>query len=215
MSKHDDIMNGLGLHGRAVVATLELIADRDRTAPCLDDVSNRIGVDETALRKIFPDDESLLFAVAEQALMRLMDVSTRAVVKIDPDDAVGQFVALGRAYVHWAADHRMQFRLIFGDPKLNAGNVPGLRRYLDSMIDLMTRMLERARDSGSLREGEDIPMLVLSSRIFAQGLAQMVVDGRTDTWFPGLTPQESAEQVVEDFVRRIARGSTRRPRSRH
>lgn len=213
MSKHDHIMKGLGLHGQAVVAALELMADLGRRGPCLDQVAIRIGADPAKLRKIFPDDESLLFAVAEQALMRLMDSCTRAVVKIDPDDAVGQFLALGQAYIRWAAEHRVQFRMIFGHPRLNAAQVPELRRYLDSIVDLMTRMLERARDTGRLRDGEDIPMLVLSSRIFAYGLAQMVVDGRTDSWFPARTPHEAAEQALQDFVKRIARGSA--PRSRH
>lgn len=214
MSEHDDIMKGLGLHGQAVVAALEMMADLGRRSPDLEQVASRIGADPTTLRKIFPDDESLLFAVLEQALMRLMDSCTRAVVKIDPDDAVGQFLALGRAFIRWAADHRVQFRMITGHPKLNAGQVPELRRYLDSLVNLMTRMLERARDAGRLRDNENIPMLVLSSRIFAYGLAQMVADGRTDSWFPARTPQEAAEQALEDFVKRIARASTRRSRPR-
>ncbi|WEF23096.1 WHG domain-containing protein [Paracoccus sp. S3-43] len=214
MSKHDYIMKGLGLHGQAVVAALELMTDLGRSGPGLEQVASRIGADPATLRKIFPDDDSLLFAVVEQALMRLMDSCTKAVVKVDPDDAVGQFLALGRAFIRWAADHRVQFRMIVAHPKLNAGQVPELRRYLDSLINLMTRMLERARDTGRLRDNEDIPMLVLSSRIFASGLAQMVADGRTDSWFPARTPHEAAEQALEDFVKRIARASAPRPRLR-
>ena len=176
-------------------------------------MARRIGTDPASLRRIFPDKASLLIAVEEQALVRLMDSCTKAVVKINPDDAVGQFLALGNAYIRWAADHRVQFRLITSHPRLNAGQVPELRRYLDSVVDLMTRMLERARDAGRLRDDEDIPMLVLSSRIFAYGPAQMVVDGRVDAWIPARTPLEGAEQALADFVKRIARASGRRSRS--
>lgn len=214
VSRHDDIMRGLGLHGQAVVATLEMMSDLDRHDPELDQVARRIGTDPASLRRIFPDKASLLIAVEEQALVRLMDSCTKAVVKINPDDAVGQFLALGNAYIRWAADHRVQFRLITSHPRLNAGQVPELRRYLDSVVDLMTRMLERARDAGRLRDDEDIPMLVLSSRIFAYGPAQMVVDGRVDAWIPARTPLEGAEQALADFVKRIARASGRRSRSR-
>ena len=73
-------------------------------------VASRIGAEAGTLRRIFPDDDSLMIAVAEQALIRLMDSCTKAVVKINPDDAVGQFLALGNAYIRWAADHSVQQR---------------------------------------------------------------------------------------------------------
>lgn len=212
VSKHNDIMKGLGLHGQAVVATLEIIVDPDSRDPDLCEVARRIGIPVDVLRRIFPDDRSLLIAVAEQALVRLMDSCTKAVVKVNPDDAVGQFLALGKAYIRWAVDHRVQFRLISSHPALDAAHEPELRRYLDSVIDLMTRMLERARDAGHLRQDEDIPMLVLSSRAFALGLAQMVVGGLLETQPNARTPLEAAEQAMADFVTRIARATSRRKR---
>lgn len=211
MSKHDDIMKGLGLHGQAVVATIEMMADLSRRDPDLDHVAQRIGMPPGELRRIFPDDQSLLIAVAEQALVRLIDSCIKAVVKINPDDAVGQFLALGNAYIRWAADHRMQFRLITSHPTMDAMHVPELRRYLDSVADLMTRMLERARQAGRLREGEDVPMIVLSSRTFAYGLARMVVDGRMEGLLPSRDPIEAAELAMADFVKRFARATAKRP----
>ncbi|MFC3630636.1 TetR-like C-terminal domain-containing protein [Paracoccus angustae] len=212
MSKHDDIMKGLGLHGQAVVATIEMMADLSRRDPDLDQVARRLGMPVRDLRRIFPDDQSLLIAVAEQALVRLIDSCIKAVVKINPDDAVGQFLALGNAYIRWAADHRMQFRLITGHPTLDAMRVPELRRYLDSLNDLMTRMLERARQAGRLRHNEDIAMIVLSSRTFAYGLARMVVDGRMEGLLPSRDPIEAAELAMADFVKRFARAAAKRPR---
>ena len=212
MSKHDDIMKGLGLHGQAVVATIEMMADLSRRDPDLDQVARRLGMPVRDLRRIFPDDQSLLIAVAEQALVRLIDSCIKAVVKINPDDAVGQFLALGNAYIRWAADHRMQFRLITGHPTLDAMRVPELRRYLDSLNDLMTRMLERARQAGRLRHNEDIAMIVLSSRTFVYGLARMVVDGRMEGLLPSRDPIEAAELAMADFVKRFARAAAKRPR---
>lgn len=211
MSKHDDIMKGLGLHGQAVVATIEMMAELARRDPDLDHVARRIGMPPCELRRIFPDDQSLLVAVAEQALVRLIDSCAKAVVKINPDDAVAQFLALGKAYIRWAADHRMQFRLITSHPTMDAMRIPELRRYLDSVADLMTRMLERARAAGHLHEDEDIAMIVLSARAFAYGLARMVVDGRMEGLLPSRDPVEAAELALADFVMRFARGAAKRP----
>lgn len=210
MSKHDDIMRGMGLHGQAIVATLEILADQDRTGPDLERVAHRLGVPVDDLRRIFPTEQSLLVAVAEQALVRLMDTCTKAVVRVEPEDAVAQFLALGSAYVRWATEHPLQFWLITGHPSLNTLQQPELRRYLDSIADLMTRMLERARKAGRLRADEDIPMMVLSSRIFAYGLARMVIDGRMEDCLPSLSPQDAAEVAMADFVHRFARGSAPR-----
>ncbi len=210
VSKHDDIMRGLGLHGQAVLATIEMMVDLGKRDPDLDHVAERIGIPADDLRRIFPDNHSLLVAVAEQALMRLMDSCTKAIVRINPDDAVAQFLALGNAYVRWAAEHRMQFRLITGHPSLDVMHIPELRRYLDSVVDLMTRMLERARDAGRLRDDENIAMIVLSSQTFAYGLARMVVDGRLEGWFPSKDPLEAAELAMADFVQRFARAATKR-----
>ena len=55
-------------------------------------------------------------------------------------------------------------------------------------------------------------MLVLSSRAFAVGLAQMIVEGRLETPRNARTPLEAAEQAMADFVTRIARATTRRKR---
>ncbi|WP_207100372.1 TetR/AcrR family transcriptional regulator [Paracoccus shandongensis] len=211
MSRHDDIMKGLGLHGQAVVATIEMMVDLSSRDPDLDQVARRLGVPARDLRRIFPDDQSLLIAAAEQALVRLMDACTKAVVRVNPDDAVGQFLALGKAYIRWAADHRMQFRLITSHPTLDAMRIPELRRYLDSVGDLMTRMLERARAAGCLREDEDIAMILLSSRVFAYGLARMVVDGRMQGLLPSRDPVEAAELALADFVMRFARTAGKRP----
>lgn len=197
-------MRGLGLHGQAVAATVGMIQDLAAQEPDLDQIARRIGVSRDELNQIFHDKQALFTAVAEQALVRLMDSCAKSVVKEDPNDPLAQFQALGRAYLCWADNHKVQFRMISSHPSLNLARVPELRRYLDAIMDLMKRMLERARDRGQLRQNEDIPMLVLSSRIFAHGLAQMVIDGRTDAWMPDVSPLEAAEQAFSDFVQRIA-----------
>lgn len=212
MSKHQRVTEGLGLHGRTLVTALEMLEKSQSTVPSLAEIAEEIGAPLDDVQRIFPNNHAVLVAAAEQALVRLMDNCVKAVVKVDPEDAVAQFSALGDAYIEWADSYRSQFRLLSDERLLDTLGTPQLRRYLDSLTELMTRMLERARDSGNLGTGENIQLMVLSSRTFAYGLARMVIDQRMGEWYPDLPPIEAAKMVLRDFVRRTARGSIRRGR---
>lgn len=201
---------GLGLHGRTIVTMLDALEAAQTTLPRIEDLAAAVDVEPTELRKIFPDENAVIIAAAEQAMVRLLDNCIKAVVKVDPQDSVAQFLALGEAYVEWADKHRAQFRLLSDDRILNLLEVPQLRRYAVSLDELMARMLERARDAGHLAPDENIPLMVLSSRTFAYGLARMVVDQRIGEWYPDTPQVEAAKYALHDFVKRIARGSYRR-----
>lgn len=200
-----------GLHVRAIDATLRLVAELQVYRPTVGEVAARLGVSEDYLRTVFPDEDSLLIAAAEQALVILIDECTRSVVKVDPDDPVAQFKALGDAYLEWADRYRAQFRMISDSRLIDALNVPSLRRYLDSLSDLMERLLQRAKDRGQLHPNEDICMIVISARTFAFGVASMIVDGRMSAWVPGVDQVETGKRLTHDFVRRMARSSQVRP----
>lgn len=210
MSKHQSITDGLGLHGRTIIAALDIMEQRQAAVPSLDEIAEVVGMPLDDVQRIFPDNHAVLVAAAEQALVRLMDAGIKAVVKVDPEDAVAQFGALGDAYIEWADSYRAQFRLLSDERLLDTLNTPQLRRYLNSLTELMTRMLERAREAGTLAPDENIPLMVLSCRTFAYGLARMVIDHRMGEWYPELPPIDAAKMVLRDFVRRIARGSVRR-----
>lgn len=211
MSKHHDILEGVGLHGRTIAVALDLLQEGQAVRPDLDEMAAALDKPVEDIRKIFPDAQAVMIAAAEQALVRLMDACVKAVVKVDPDDAVAQFCALGEAYIEWAQTYSMQFRLLSDQELLDTLGTPQLRRYLNSLTELMTRMLERARDAGHLSPEENIPLMVLSCRTFAYGLARMVIDQRMAEWYPEMPPIDAAKLALHDFVRRIARGSFRRP----
>lgn len=201
----------LGLHEQAISAVLILMEQRRFQQATVDEVALAIDTPIERLRRLFPDDDALLIASIEQALVVLMDVSRRAVVQVDPDDALAQFTALADAYLDWAAVHHVQFRILSDcDPAFLLQTVT-LKRYIDGMTDLMTRMMTRARDDGRLHPREDIPLLVLSARSYAYGLARMIVDGRMQDWAPDRDPVVMAKELSRDFVLRIARSSRQDP----
>lgn len=145
MSRHDDVLKGLGLHGQALVATMQMLQQSREHRPSLSQVSKMVGVPAADLRRIFKDDQGLLVAIAEQGLIRLIDATTKAIVKMDQDDPIGQYMALGDAYLDWADNNREQFRLITNSAVLDTVRTPQTRRYLDLLNELMIRILERAK----------------------------------------------------------------------
>lgn len=199
----------LGLHEQAIAALLVLTEQRRSKLATVDEVAQAIDAPIDRMRHLFPDDDALLAASIEQSLVVLMDVCRRAVVQVDPGDALAQFMALGDAYLDWAALHRVQFRLLSDCDPAFLLQSETLRRYIDGLTDLMTRMMTRARDDGRLHPREDIPMLILSARSYAYGLARMIVDGRMQDWAPDSDPVVMAKALSRDFVVRIARSSRR------
>lgn len=200
-------LSGVGVHKRALSSMLRLVADQQTTPPSLEKVAQASDVPLSELQQIFPDTQSLLVALAEEGLMRLVDGCTKAVVQIDPNDAMAQFGALGEAYITWAYENPIQFRLISGAQLIDTTRNPQLDRYFQSVRHLMLRMLERARDAGLLHPDEDIPQLALTSRAYAYGIARMVVDLRMREWDPKRDPLDMARASIKDFLQRIARGS--------
>ncbi|MBK4215779.1 TetR/AcrR family transcriptional regulator [Paracoccus caeni] len=201
MSRHDRIMEGMGLHGRAIVTALDVMAETRSARPSMDEICERMGVGAEDLRGIFADEHSLLVAVAEQALVRLIDATTRAIVKVEQDDPIGQFLALGDVYMEWAAQYPTQFRLVTDNSLVDGYEVPELRRYIDSLSELMIRTLSRAQDRGDLPATADIPKLVLTTRIFCHGLARMLIDGRLHAMQPDASALQLAKSIMRDTVR--------------
>lgn len=207
MSHSIQDIDAMRLHERAVHVTLSLVDQNQSRAPRRDEVAELIGVAPDAIDGLFPDDHALLIAAAEQALVILIDSCTKAVVRVDPASPMDQFIALADSYLDWADCHRDQFRLMTDQRLLEVTNTPRLRRYVDSVTDLMTRMLTRAKSQGLLHPKEDIALLVLSSRSYAYGLARMLVEDRTRNSLLGPDPVATAKMLTRDFILRVARSS--------
>lgn len=208
MAKNLTSEPSLGLHERALLAGLDLLDPRQAQVPALVEVATELDIPICDLGRLFPNEEALYCAAAENALLHLMDICTRSVVQVDPGDPFAQYQSLGEAYLKWAHDHLRQFRLLSERRVIDILTQPQLRRYVDALHDLMTRMLMRARDDGQLHPREDIQALAITSRSFAFGLARLIVDRRMEEWYPGADPLDAARHALSDFIRRMARSTT-------
>ena len=140
-------------------------------------------------------------------MILLIETCTRVVVEADPKDPMAQFGAFADAFLEWANANQEQFRIISDELPLDVKDQIPLSRYLDSIHEVLVRMLTRARDQGQLHPREDVQKLVLTSISFAYGLARMVVDGRLVAWAPDIDPLEMSKLLARDYVQRVARSS--------
>lgn len=205
MTKLQTKPDGTGLHGRSVAAALDLINRSGAHSPELAQVAAAVGIPDDDLRQIFPDANALVIASVEESLVRLLDRCVKAVVQVDPEDSVGQFQALGEAYIAWALDERSQYRLLHEYRPLCLITVPRLARYIDSLRTLMMKMLDRARAAGHLSPDTDTNLIALSSWAYVNGLTRSLLDGRISSWYPGINQHEAALFALRDFVQRYAR----------
>ena len=208
-------IQGEGLHERAIAAALALTEVQPDRCPDLDQVAQALSADRDELAARFTDGQAVLLAAVEQALLWLMDACTRAVVKVDPKDPVAQFVALGVAYVDWAARFRQQFLMISNGRLVDIRRHPDLARYAAAVHDLMRRMLQRARDDGRVHADEDLEMMMLSSRIFIYGLARRLIEGRIESQSGEPLDRCTAHRVLRDFVTRYSCSAHPACRNRH
>lgn len=194
---------GLGTYERAILALLTALSRDMRYLPTLDELASLAKTDPNEFHRLFRDSDAVLVALTERALMRLLDGCTKAVVKVNPNDALCQFLAVGEAFLDWTTAHKVQFRLIVEPGLLDLRQHPQLRRYLTSIRAVLLRMLERARNAGDLRPDEDTALLLLTSGTFAYGLARMIIDERFPPDLSGPDATLTARHALRDFLARL------------
>lgn len=193
-----------GLHERAISASLKLLNDSNQQAPSIEAIAAEMQVDPQEVHSSFNNNVDILNAAAEQALIRLLDRATKAMIQIDQENYIGQFHALARAYLEWANEHPLHFQLIVDSRLIDVDHNPDLNRYKRSILQLMYQILERAQESGSLHPNENLSLLMETSCSFARSLARGVVASALD----GKDSTQAAKAILSDYLIRTARGAS-------
>lgn len=144
------------------------------------EVARRLGVSSGAPFRHFPDRESLMTAVAEEALARL-----RLRVERDQLDApaapIAKLKTLGRTFIHWALQNPTQFRLVSSRRLFEFDRSASLQVHFDAVRQITMSLVEQAQSAGALSAGA-VPEMALALRALVYGLARMQVDGQLPQW---------------------------------
>ncbi len=162
---HGDLRNAL------IEAGLRLIETRAEDDLGLREVAREVGVSATAIYRHFPDKQALKAALAHEGLARLARSQQQASAMAG-GGAPG-FLASGMAYVRFAADHPVLFRLVFShaqtgdlldaDRATMSHAMRGLRDDIDGLLPASSSAAERKA-------------LALHAWALVHGLAQLVLD---------------------------------------
>lgn len=145
-------------------ATLALLAEG--AEPSLRAVARRAGVSPMAPYRHYPDKEALLTAVALRGIEALQAVVEAA----DRAAPTGQgLLAQALAYVRYAAEHPVLFRLMFGPMRPRASGAICIAS--GRIKDVMLRRLAIEAP------GRFSPELAIGSWALVHGLALLVIDG--------------------------------------
>ena len=122
--------NGDGTYSRAEAFTLR-------------EAARRVGVNHRAVYRHFADKDSVLAALAEEGFQTLIAEARAAIGRERTGEA--RLLALGRAYVAFAATHPAFFRVMFG-PRLNEdGRFPSLEVPIGEAFTLLETEIAGAR----------------------------------------------------------------------
>lgn len=197
-----DLDPGGNLYERILAAAVRRLTQRNLTDLPVDDIAADAGVDPKAALKLFPNGAALVRAIAEHGLIRMTDVCTRSVTQIPLDDPMGQIEALGRAYLSWAIDNPLHFRLISSRTLVPVAGMEMVDRYNVAMYELLMKMYARAQTQGQIPADADLGTMALSGRAFLYGLVNMIIDDHMDSW---LAPGEDVNQAIDRMLNHYGR----------
>ncbi|MFC0588692.1 TetR/AcrR family transcriptional regulator [Novosphingobium aquiterrae] len=165
-----------------VAAAVALIEERGVEALSVREVAKRAGVSSGAPFRHFDNKTALLTAVAEQAMERFVAAVDQALDGWPAGDPIGALRAMGRAYLQWATKSPVHFRIISSRRMIDFTGSARLVAQNAALQQTMRLWVERARNTGKLREGMDTTVILLSSRAQVYGLARMWCDDHLQDW---------------------------------
>jgi AcrR family transcriptional regulator len=168
------------LRASLIAAATELIAEHGVAGLSLRECARRAGVSHAAPYRHFADKNALLLAIARDGFKMLEAVGQEAMAGIE--DPRGRLDAYGAAYVRFAIEHPVVFRLMFTSELEHADAEPVDGGAFDLLVATAATVVGPAVDSR---------LAAAASWALPHGLAMLILDRR----IPGdvaASPDEAA-----------------------
>ncbi|MES2940328.1 MAG: TetR/AcrR family transcriptional regulator [Pseudomonadota bacterium] len=157
------------------------------------------GVSVAAPYRHFADREALLAAVLAEGF-RELTAMTDAARRAAPDPMAG-LMAVGLAYVRFAAGHPQTYRLMFG-PECDKAAYPELMAAGQQAFGVLVDAVTACQAAGLVGLQADVGQLALAGWALSHGLASLHADGMLEGRLPvGL------ERTAEALFTLLARGA--------
>jgi AcrR family transcriptional regulator len=133
----------IGLRDRLIDVGVELVTSGGTAAVSLREIARRAGVSHGAPRRYFPTHLELLSAVARRGFADLA-AKLSAAATDDGEGPRARLLALGRAYLDFAASNPGMYELMFRHDLLESGRL-GLREVSLPLFRMATAVVAEAR----------------------------------------------------------------------
>jgi AcrR family transcriptional regulator len=160
-------------------AAFELLRTSGHTELSLREVARAAGVSHNAPYHHFGDRTALLKRLSERSMAELLDAVKAAQTHAASTDSPGaRLVAVGSAYVRYAAEHPERFRIIY-DPTVCVPGSPTaeMAPLISGVEDILTRVT-----SATAPNAHRATLVALTTAVWGavHGLAELVVAGHIE-----------------------------------
>ncbi len=177
---HGDLREAL------IAAAYQLVSEAGADGFSLADACRRAGVSTAAPYRHFKDREELLAEVTARGFGALT-VDTKAAVEAEDEGSLASIVAMGRAYVAFAAAQPGLFRLMFGQPHL-MGEFPKVSETGGECFGYVIAQVRKyCVAHGVERDANEIAIKLWT---FVHGASSLLIDGKYEKVTPGLDVTE-------------------------
>ncbi|MEM6451236.1 MAG: TetR/AcrR family transcriptional regulator [Cyanobacteria bacterium P01_D01_bin.105] len=159
-------------------AALVILQTKDVKSLSLRGVAREAGVSHTAPYRHFADKAALLAAVAEEGFVEFGQYLQKAVDAADADP-IESLKAAGVAYVRYAIQHPVHFRLMFNNHALAPSCAPATSSFYTASkatFQILVDIVSAGQAEGTLT-GSDPESLATGRWALVHGLAMLMLDG--------------------------------------
>jgi AcrR family transcriptional regulator len=193
-----------GVKEAMVEATVALIRERGPGQVTVREAARRAGVSSGAPFRHFPNRNSLMTAVAEEAMRRFRAEIDAAMAKTDSHDPLVRLDALARAYLRWVVRNPTFFEVLGDRRPLDLAASETLAQDLAEVAAMAMDLVAAANAQGLLRSS-DVFNTTLNARTMIYGLARMYVDHQLAEWgIEDPAAEVAMAAAVRHFVRTLA-----------
>jgi AcrR family transcriptional regulator len=153
----------LDLKEACIQAAREVIAEQGMEGLSLRDVARKLGVSHQAPYRHFPSRDHLLAAIMQRCFEdfgNYLDQATQAHIS----DAL---LAMGEAYMRYAAQNPLEYRLMFGTPWPEPANHPELVRHAVHAFDILRNHLQQQLQQRASATQSDMLALLAQAELQA------------------------------------------------
>lgn len=155
-------IHDLDLKEACIQAAREVIAEQGVEGLSLRDVARKLGVSHQAPYRHYPSRDHLLAAI----MQRCFEDFAAFIDHASQSHASDALLGMGEGYMRFAAQHPLEYRLMFGTPWPEPADHPELLRHAVHAFDLLRRHLHQhlcAAHSGT----SDTPSLLFQAELQA------------------------------------------------